>query len=96
MRSKHRKIRSCAILIGYDPNGKCIYSEAIDLADYYDGEHVWDSDENVKRMKLQRMKGYLFDSDGILAQGFECVFDLRTGMVKRGHARFADGTVHNH
>jgi hypothetical protein len=44
-------------------------------------------------MKLQKMKGYLFDSEGFLTQEFESVFDLRTGMVMRGHARSADGKV---
>ena len=35
-----RRIKSQAVLIGYDPQGACIYSEIRDLSDYYDGEHV--------------------------------------------------------
>ncbi len=93
MKSKALKIRSTAILIGYDPEGHCIYSEAIDLGDYYDGVHVWDKGENVKKMRLQRMKGYLFNSEGVLDQEFESVFDLETGIYKTGGARFADRTV---
>jgi hypothetical protein len=93
MKSKALRIRSTAILIGYDAEGKCIYSEALDLGDYYDGLHVWDQGENVKKMRLQKMKGYLFDSEGVLDQEFESVFDLETGIYKMGSARFADGTV---
>jgi hypothetical protein len=93
MKSKALKIRSTAILIGYDPEGNCIYSEALDLGDYYDGLHVWDKDANVKKMRLLRMKGYLFTSEGVLDQEFESIFDLETGIYKTGSARFADGTL---
>jgi len=93
MKSKALKIKSKAILIGYDLEGKCIYSDALDLGDYYDGLHVWDKGEDVKKMRLQRMKGYLFNSKGVLDQEFESIFDLETGIYKTGNARFADGTV---
>ncbi len=89
------KIRSTAVLIGYNPDGKCVYSDILDLSAYYDGEHVWDKDASVKRLKLQRVKGYLFDADGNLDQEFESVFDLTTGVYRSGHTRFADGTVRN-
>lgn len=95
MKSKGLKIKNCAILIGYDPEGNCIYSAALDLSDYYDGLHVWDKSENVKRMRLQRMKGYLFNSEGRLDQEFDSVFNLETGIYETGNARFADGTVRN-
>jgi hypothetical protein len=87
------KIKSTAILIGYNSDGKCVYSEILDLSDYYDGEHVWDKGVAVKRLKLQRVKGYLFDSKGTLDQEFESVFDLTTGAYKSGQARYADGDV---
>jgi hypothetical protein len=87
------KIKSTAILIGYDPEGKCIYGDILDLSDYYDGEHVWDRAESVKRLRLSRVKGYLFNAQGVLDQEFESNFDLETGIYKSGHARFADGTV---
>ena len=90
-----RKIKSKAVLIGYDPDGKCVYSEMLDLSDYYDGEHVWDEAEPVKKLRLQKVRGFLFDADGVLDQEFESVFDLSTGIYKTGFARFADGTVHN-
>ncbi len=87
------KITDKAILIGFDPKGMCIYSEMIDLSDYYDGEHVWDRAESVKKLKLEKVRGMLFDSDGILEQEFESVFDLKTGIYKSGYTRYADGTV---
>jgi hypothetical protein len=87
------RIKSTAILIGYDPNGECVYSAILDLSDYYDADHVWDKAASVKRLRLQRVKGYLFDSAGNLDQEFETVFDLTTGTYKSGHTRYADGTL---
>lgn len=85
-----------AVLIGFDPEGRCIYSEIIELGDYYDGEHVWDRGESVRKLRLQRVRGFLFDSAGVLSQEFESVFDLSTGIYKSGYARFADGTFREH
>jgi hypothetical protein len=86
------RIKSTAILIGYNPEGRCVYSEILDIHEYYDGEHVWDRSTPIKRLKLQRIKGYLFSPDGVLDQEFESVFDLNTGTYASGHVRFADGT----
>jgi hypothetical protein len=90
------KIKSKAVLIGCDPDGKCVYSDILDLSDYYDGEHVWDKSSQVRRLRLQKVRGFLFDSKGVLSQEFESVFDLETGVFKCGDARFADGTVQKH
>lgn len=87
------RIKSTAVLIGYSDKGKCVYSDILDLSDYYDGEHVWDSSTSVKRLKLLKLKGYLFNSDGVLDQEFESNFDLSTGIYKSGYARFSDGTI---
>ena len=81
-----------AVLIGYNPEGQCIYSEIIEFGDYYDGEHVWDDGETVKKLRLQKVRGFLFDSSGELSQEFESIFDLSTGIYRSGYARFADGT----
>ncbi len=72
--------------------GRCVYSDILDLSDYYDGEHVWDKTASVKRLKLHRVKGYLFDGDGNLDQEFESVFNLSTGIYTSGRTRYADGT----
>jgi hypothetical protein len=90
------KIKSKAVLIGYDPDGKCVYSDILDLSDYYDGEHVWDKSGSVKRLRLQRVRGFLFDSKGVLSQEFESIFDLEAGVFKRGYSRHADGRVNKH
>lgn len=87
------RIKSTAVLIGYDPDGRCVYSEILDIHDYYDGERVWDESEPIIRLRLQRMKGYLFNFDGVLDQEFESVFDIKTGAYASGYVRFADGTV---
>ena len=87
------QINSTAILIGYDPEGKCVYSEIISLFDYYDSLHLWDESGTVKSMRLERLRGFLFDSCGVLSQEFESSFDLTTGIFKSGYARHSDGTL---
>ena len=86
------RIKSTAVLVGYNREGRCVYSDILDLSDYYDGEHVWDKATSVKRLKLQRVKGYLFDADGNLDQEFESVFDISTGSYKSGRSKYADGS----
>ena len=81
-----------AILIGYNTDGVCVYSEIISFGDYYDGEHIWDKVEPIRRLKLKTIKGYLFNSDGVLDQDFISVFDVETGVYDSGHTKFADGT----
>lgn len=49
-----RKIKSKAVLIGYDPDGKCVYSEILDLSDYYDGEHVWERPSQSRSCGFKR------------------------------------------
>lgn len=87
------KIKGKAILIGYSPEGQCVYSEIIPLSQYYDGEHVWDNRDQIKKLRLQSIKGFLFNSEAELDQEFESVFDLTTGSYKSGFSRFADGTL---
>ncbi len=80
--------------MGYDPDGKCVYSDILDLSDYYTGEHIWDRSSAVKRLRMQKVRGFLFDAKGVLGQEFENIFDLNTGVFKSGYSRHADGTVH--
>jgi hypothetical protein len=87
------RITSKAILIGYDPHGTCVYSQVLELSDYYDRQHVWDRANGAKRLNLQRVKGYLFDADGAIDQEFESIFDVDTGIYKTGTTRYADGTL---
>jgi hypothetical protein len=87
-----RAITDTAVLIGFSQDGKCVYSDSIPLGDYWDGEHVWDSTEGVQGLHLEKLRGYLFDSDGSLLQEFETRFDLKSGLYAGGWARHADGT----
>jgi hypothetical protein len=80
------------MLIGLDPGGHCVYSASVPLGEYWDGEHVWDSDEQVRALKLEKLLGYLFGENGNLLQQFESTFDLNTGIFKSGWARHEDGT----
>ena len=91
-----RAITDTAVLIGFSPEGKCVYSESMRLGKYWDGDHVWDSDDHVKRLRLEKLRGYLFDSNGDLLQEFESTFDLARGTFAGGWARHADGTFQEH
>jgi hypothetical protein len=92
----HREIRDSAVLIGFNPEGECVYSAQLPLGDYWDGEHIWDTDSGVQDLRLERVHGYLFDSSGELLQEFESVFDLNTGIFKSGWAKHSDGTYQEH
>jgi hypothetical protein len=85
-------IRDQAVLIGYSPEGSCVYSALLPLDKYWDGEHAWDAAATVKKLRLEKVRGFLFDSSGELLQEFESVFDLGTGIFKAGWAKHSDGT----
>jgi hypothetical protein len=85
-------IRDQAVLVGFDPAGKCVYSESMPVGDYWDGDHVWDDAEQTKRLKLQKVVGFLFGQSGNLLQQFESTFNIQTGMFEEGWARHEDGT----
>lgn len=87
------RIKSTAILIGFSADGRCVYSEILSIHDYYDNEHVWDRAVSAKKLKLQRIRGYLFNEKGLIDQEFESEFDPATGKYKSGISRHADGTV---
>jgi hypothetical protein len=86
-------ISSKAILIGYDPDGKCVYNQICELEEYYDSEHPWDDDKIIQEIRLERVKGFLFDESGELVQEFESIFDPNTGSSIGGKAKFSDGTI---
>ena len=90
----HRKLRDCVLLIGYNPEGHCVYSSQMRLADCWDGEHVWDADNGVQNLRLERLHGYLFELSGELVQEFESIFDIATGVYKSGWQKHSDGTHH--
>jgi hypothetical protein len=81
------------MLVGLSPENECVYSEIISLDEYWDEEHAWDSDKEIKKLRLAKLKGFLFDSQGALLQEFESHFDLKTGTYAKGWTRHADGTL---
>jgi hypothetical protein len=85
-------IHDTAVLIGWSPEGKCVYNAAIPLGQYRDGEHVWDSVDNVQRLRLEKLRGFLFDATATLIQEFESNFDVRSGRFINGWRKQADGT----
>ncbi|MEM8952729.1 MAG: hypothetical protein AAGD22_01120 [Verrucomicrobiota bacterium] len=95
MPARELNLKDCVIIIGYDPDGNCVYSSLIDHAEYYDGEHAWDKGSRVIELHLRRLKGFIFDMDGVLQEEFESTFNLQTGIYEKGKRRFADGTEQN-
>jgi hypothetical protein len=92
----HRKLKDVAVLIGYNPEGVCVYSAMHSLTSYWDGNHPWDSDSEIVLLRLERVHGYLFNSEGELQQEFETSFDSATGNLKSSWARHLDGTYQEH
>ena len=89
------KLKDKAVLIGYDPEGKCVYSAFMSVHEYYDGEHPWDDDVQVKALRLRVVRGCLFDANGKLEQEFESQFDIEKGTYEKGWSRDEDGVVSN-
>lgn len=85
-----------AVLVGFNPEGDCVYSQQMTFYDYYENEHIWDSDTGIQSVRLRKIHGYLFGSDGTLEQEFESYFNLETGIFESGWARFADGTLNKY
>lgn len=91
-----RAITDTAVLIGLAPEGKCVYSASIPLQEYWDGEHPWDDDKTVIGLRLEKLRGFLFDESGELFQEFETTFDLNDGIFLKGWAKKADGSIQEH
>lgn len=88
----HRKIIDTAVLIGTSPDGECPYSALLPLEDYWEKEHLWDSDHGVKSLGLTLLRGFLFGSEGQLLQHFESRFSQDTGLFVSGWAVHEDGS----
>jgi hypothetical protein len=91
-----RTIRDTAVLIGLSPESACVYSDLVPLGEYWDGEHAWDSSEQVRQLRMATLRGYLFDASGELIQEFESRFNLNTGVFSGGWTKHADGTYQEH
>lgn len=87
------RLRGKVMLIGYDPEGRCVHTALLSSSAYYDGDHPWDSDERTKAMRLRTLRGYVFNDDGTLAMEFERLADLETGAYESGWSRDENGVV---
>ena len=84
-----RDIKAKAIVYAFDRAGLIVYSQILDLAVYYEGEHIWDSWERIKEIGIVRLVGALFDSAGGLSQEFEHPYDESTGRMLCNKAFYA-------
>ena len=85
-----REIKSKAILYAFDKARLIAYSQLLDLGEYYNGEHVWDTAERIRATGIVRLVGTLFDNDGNLLQQFEVTYDEGTGDRLESKATHAD------
>jgi hypothetical protein len=89
---KHNRIKSAAVLWGSNEKGETVYSEILDIHAYYDGSHVWDEFKRVKKIHMRKLRGLLFDQDGVLSQEFENQYDAN-GELTSSIVKHSDGTV---
>jgi hypothetical protein len=90
--SKNR-LRSVALLVGYDAKGGIVYDETLSLDEYWDEAHVWDRWDAIKELGMVRLTGRLYASDGHLLQTFENAYSPETGAYIGGKIWHDDGQV---
>ena len=84
--------KDTAQLCGYNAEGAIVYTESLDLADYWDGEHVWDSYDKIRALRMIKLIGKLYDADGLLYEDFENAYSPESGKLIGSKATHADGT----
>jgi len=84
--------KDVAILCGYNAEGAVVYSVSLDRSDYWDGEHLWDSYDQIRMLGMTKLVGKLYDSDGMLSEQFESAYSPVSGELIGGKATYADGT----
>jgi hypothetical protein len=90
---KATKIRSKAIITGFDQVGNVVYQQRFDLDKYYDGTpDVIDSAEFRRKKGVRHIFGALFNMKGELFQAF-VIFCAADGKYLHSMAKHADGTV---
>ena len=92
----NRPIVDTAILIGWSHDGHCVYSAAIPLKEYRSGGHAWDKADGARELRLEKLRGFLFNAKGALIEEFENNFDAGTGGMKGGWTRHEDGRFQRH
>jgi len=90
---KNARVRSLAIIQGFDESGKPVDTIEIPLDEYYDESHdLIDSKASRESKRIRRVMGSLFDSRGIEVQKFENLYDS-SGEITSSQAVHEDGTV---
>ena len=92
-RRRRKKPRSVVLIKGYNALNQLVLEETLSWDEYYEETgHIIDDTDRIRELGIVRIKGELFDSDGVLAQEFETKYDGQ-GKYIGGTSRFADGTV---
>jgi hypothetical protein len=73
-----------------------VYSAAIPLKEYQSGAHAWDTADGARELRLEKLRGFLFNAKGALIEEFENNFDAGTGSMTSGWTRHEDGTFQRH
>jgi len=92
MKSKEKR-RSVALLQASDLGDVLVERIEMSLESYYDELHpVVDSHEYRAARGVRRLKGWLYDSGGVVVQEFENEYDVK-GSLTRSREMHDDGTV---
>lgn len=88
-----KNLQNCALLLGYNPEGICIYTCCMPILEYYETIQPWDSAEESKAIRLHILHGYLFDENGKLIQEFQSQHSVETGLYENGWSRDNNGML---
>lgn len=88
-----KNLNNCALLLGYNPEGICIYTCCMPIIEYYETNQPWDCPEESKAMRLHILHGYLFNEEGKLIQEFQSQSSIETGLYISGWSRDEDGIL---
>jgi len=80
-------------MVGYNERDQSVYSAFMSVEQYYDGDHPWDDGDQIKKLSLKTVHGYIFNDQGGLEQEFESHFNLETGIYERGWQRDEQGVI---
>lgn len=73
-RRRRKKPRSVVFIKGYNALNQLVLEETLSWDEYYEETgHIIDDTDRIRELGIVRIKGELFDSDGVLAQEFETI-----------------------
>ena len=83
-------------MIGYNSQGRVVYTDCLDTGDFYDGEHVWERTESILRLNLVQVIGEKFDADGNVSETWKTAFSAETRDCLGSVVTYSDGTAKRH